>query len=170
MNRRSVLKSIGIGTAAVIATPTLLLQTACAKKVSTWVRALISPLEEIKPLIPSQSVLIDRVIAVAKEFDKAYQEGKFKGAVTVFTNLTGLVSQLITAAGVTAPPIVKTALALASIAIRAIAVILQEQGEANPAAVRSTMRGTSEEADALRNIRTLANPESIDQVLKAVKP
>ena len=170
MNRRSVLKSIGIGTAAVIAAPTLLLQTACAKKVSTWVRSIIGAMEEIASLLPAQADLIGRVVAVAKEFDKAYLDGKFADAIIIFTNLTRLINDLIIAAGAVAPPFVKTALGLAAIAIRAIAVILQEQGESNQAAVRKAMRGTSEEADALRNIRALSNPDAIDQLLKAVQP
>lgn len=161
MNRREVLKGAGVTTAVVAFGG---LQAACKPaNLSFWVQSVVGALTEIANLIPGQGAFIKKIITVAQDFDAAYKAGKFSDALTLFTNLTSLIDQLVGDIGGQLSPQIKTALAIAGVAIRTIALLLKQQGEKVP----SVSAISSPEID---NVRRLANERAIDAIYDAAKP
>lgn len=161
MNRRQMIKQSGLTIGAVaIGGPLVLTQVACDKKdLSFYVSTVVGALKDLSPLLPGLGDKIATAIKVAEEFDKAYKDGKFENATVLFNNLAGVISQIIAAAGIDNQQ-VKLALAVTSIAIRAIASLLKSQA---PAGL------TASHAPQLATIERLANAGAIDAAYKASK-
>lgn len=172
MNRRqmistSALAAGGFALGGAMTAP----QCSGARNLSTYVQMIAGGFSEMKVLLPdlglSQSMvarvaeLLDKGVAIAKDFDKAYREGKFTDARTLFTNLGSLVTQVITVLGVsTENRGVKVALAAIGIARIAVAIILDRQlSQPSAAASVRDARAVPENAVALDEIKRLANTD-----------
>jgi hypothetical protein len=141
-----------------------------AKNLSTWVTIIVADFSEMKPLLGElglSQVIIDRVsgfidkaVAIARDFDSAYKAGKFSDAVTLFTNLGGIVSQIAAELNVTNNRIVKLALVSISIARIAIASLLNAQAQQPEvmAAVNSARKSAVHRAN-VSEIERLANAD-----------
>lgn len=161
MNRRELIKGAGITTAVVALGG---LESACKPKDLTfWDETIIGALEEVAVLVPAQVPSIKKIVAVVRDFDAAYKANQFSNALALFTNLTSLIDTLITDLGIGISPVIKTALALANIGIRAVALLLKQQGESLPA-IKAT------KSPAINNVRRLANEQVIDAIYRAAKP
>jgi hypothetical protein len=134
------------------------------------VQSVVGALDEIAPLVPAQAANIRKIVAVAHDFDAAYKAGKFADALTIFTNLTSLVDQLVADIGTALSPQIKTALAIAGVAIRTIALLLQQQGNNAPAAVTAAMRTSARPSSEIENVNRLADVGAIDAIFAAAKP
>lgn len=141
------------------------------KNLSTYVQMIAGGFTEIKVLLPdlglSQAIiakvadLLDKGVKVAADFDKAYRDGKFTNARTLFTNLGSLVTQVITTLGVSVDNRgVKIALAAIGIARVAVAIILDRQlSQPSVAAEVQASRSKPENAAALDEVKRLANTD-----------
>lgn len=163
MNRRSF-----IGTGAMVTGGAALGMVTMAPscnppKVSTYVRAFTGALGEIKLILPAQGAIIDRMIKVAEDFDKANLAGKFEDAKTFLLNLVSLFDQFTADLGVNVPLPVKTALLIAGVAIRAIAVLID--GELS----RQPSMAARAEAGEVNKLKQLADEGAINAALKAIK-
>lgn len=164
MNRRQVL--IGGGMAALaVAT------TGCpgAKNLSFYVSTVVGALKDLSPLIPNLGPTIAKAIKIAEDFDEAYRKGAFENAMALFENLAGLVSQITESAGVDNQQ-VKLAIAVASIALRTIAVLLKTQAD-NPE-VAAVISGKHTSASVKRQVslvERLADTAAVDTAFKAAK-
>ncbi len=169
MNRRVALQSIGTGTASVaVFGPVVFLQGCSPKNLSVYVQTVVGTLHELQPLLPDASANIAKAIKIASDFDKAYRDGKFADAIAVFSNLSGVISEIATDAGVDNST-VKVALAVAGIAMRAIAVLLQSQS-ANPAVANARVGASSEQRRQAALVEKLANAGEIDRLFSMVRP
>lgn len=178
--RRDFIKT-GTVTAGSIAFGAAFTAPACEKKnLSTWVVTIVSAFSEIKPLLSqlglSQAVvdrvanLIDKGASIARSFDEAYKAGKFADAVTLFSNLGGVISEVATTLNVTDHRIVKLALVSISIARIAIASLLQSQADAQPQVARAVRSATTSANERdIAEIRRLASMD-ISKLEAAVKP
>lgn len=120
ITRRTLLKTGGLAAIGSLTIGT----SGCGKDLTTYTSIIISALEELSPLLPGQSSFISNAIKIARDFDEAYRAGKFANATTLFSNLAGVIGQIADSVGVTSPA-VKTTIAIAGVAMRAIAVLLQ---------------------------------------------
>ncbi len=148
--------------------------TACpgGKNLSFWVSTIVGTLEELKPLLPNLSEPLSRGISIAKSFDEAYREGKFEDAEAIFENLHGVITQIITDAGISLGDNVKISLALLSVGLRTVSVILKAQLE-NPqvaAAVKNRAQSNPASARRLKLIDSLASPKEVNAVFEAARP
>lgn len=111
---------------------------ACDKKpVGVWIVTMTAGFSEMKPLLPdlglSQEIVnrvsgfIDRGASIARQFDQAYRDGKFADAISLFSNLSGLITSVATELKVVDNRIVKLALVSVSIARIGIATLLNQQ-------------------------------------------
>lgn len=142
-------------------------QCSSPKNLSVYVQTVVGALEEIAPLLPGSAQLIAKAAKVAKEFDKAYREGKFTDAVALFENLAGFISQIAGDLGVNNPT-VKVALAVAGIATRAIAVLLKSQ-ETEPAVARARSTATSAQRRQVSLVNRLAAPSAVEAAFQVSK-
>lgn len=165
ITRRSLLKTGGMAAVGSLTIGT----AACGKNLTTYTSIIISALEELSPLLPGQSSFIANAIKIARDFDEAYRAGKFANATTLFANLAGVIGQIADSVGVTSPA-VKTTIAIAGVAMRAIAILLKEQSTqpAVTAAVRA-QRSTAAVAH-MGVIDRLADAAAADAVFQASKP
>jgi len=162
ITRRNVLKA---GGAAAIAYVTLGAGS-CGKNISVYTATVIGSLKELLPLLPNLSDRIRQAISIAETFDKAYSEGKFANAATIFENLTSILSELFNAIG-TPSDSVKVAIAVGGVALRAIATLLKSQStQSKVAGVVAANKNSS----AVLMIDRMADPRVIDAVVQAVKP
>lgn len=173
-SRRRFLKTGGLalGATAGFAIGTGATAPACnPKNLSTYVQMFAGGFLEIKELLPTlglpQAVidqiasLIDKGVKVAAAFDKAYEDGKFTDAATLFTNLGTIITDVVKILGVSVENrAVKVALAAIGIARVAISILLKRQVEAQAqvaGGVRDAMRQPgSPEAKAIAEIEKLA--------------
>lgn len=168
MNRRTLLKTGGLAAVGSLTIGTV----GCGKNLSPYVSTVIGALDELKPLLPNQSELLNRAVGIAKNFDDAYRAGKFDNATTLFENLAGVVGEIAESAGV-ASPSVKIAIAVAGIAMRAIAVLMKQQADDNPqvAAAVSDKARASRAAGARKSlIEKMADPVAVNELFEAAKP
>jgi hypothetical protein len=167
MNRRTLLKTGGL---AAVGTLTVGVSS-CAKNLSTWVNILIGAAQELSSLLPGQSALISKAVAIAKSFDEAYRAGKFIDAMSIFENLANVVDQVTATLGVTNPT-VKLAISMMRIALRAIATLLKAQAQ-NPAvaAALSDPRLNNDTANRQKAlVEKLADESAINALYVAAKP
>lgn len=160
MNRRTILKT-GALTAGMLMLSGA--QVACGKNLSLYVNIIVGALKELSPLLPGQAQLIAKAIAIAETFDRAYREGKFTDAIAIFENLAGVLGEIADAAGVTNPQ-VRTALAVAGIALRAIAVLLKSR-EGEPVVVEAIGTATVAQRRQIALVNRLAEPAPLDAAI-----
>lgn len=175
MNRREMITTSAMAGAG-FAVGTGSTAPACekAKNLSTYVQMFAGGFVEIKELLPSlglpQSIitqiasLIDKGVSIASAFDKAYKDGKFTDAATLFSNLGTIVSDVVRTLGVsTENRAVKVALAAIGIARVAISIILKREVDAQAqvaGGVRAARRQPgSPEAKAIAEIEKLAETD-----------
>lgn len=162
MQRRDFIKGSAAGTASMVVVGAV----GCGgKSVSGTVQLITGAIEELKILFPAVP-LLDKVVALAKSFNAAWTAGKFDSARTFFENLDTTVQQVISDLGLNASTRVKLLLASVGIALRVIAAMIQEQGQANPAAVSAAQ---STAPQTVNRVRQLANAGDADLILKAVQ-
>ena len=107
--------------------------------------------------------LLDKIAKLAHDFNDAWVAGKFDSARKFFENLDETVSLVINDLGINAGARVKLLLASLGIAVRTIAALIQEQGQANSVAARAADPAT------VNRIKQLADPAVADRLLKSVK-
>lgn len=181
MNRREMISTTTVAGLGAVGGFAFTAPACSGKDLSGWVVTIDAYYDEVKILLPGlglgQAVvarisdLIDKATKIAKQFDDAYQAGKFENAVSLFSSLGGLVTQIAGELNVTDNRIVKLALVGIQIARISIASLLKVQADNQPqvAARASAMRSTSASADtALAEIERLATV-NIDGLLKAVQ-
>lgn len=162
MNRSEFIKCSVIGSASLI----LASQLDCGgKSLSGTVQILISGAYELKVLFPS-NVLLDKIIALAVDFNKDWVAGKFDSARSLFENLDSTIQQVITDLDVNATPRVKLLLASLGVALRVVAALIDEQGASQPKAAAMARATASRTVD---RVKQLSNSSDADSILKAVK-
>lgn len=146
--------------------------TGCGKNLSNYVSTIIGAMEELKPLLPNLSASLSKAISIAKSFDEAYRAGKFDSATTLFENLVGVINQIIADAGINASDSVKIALSVASVGMRAIAVLLRDQATqpAVASAVKEKAKASAASAKRVSLIESLANSKEVNAVFEAARP
>lgn len=122
VNRRTLLKTGGLAAIGSLTIGT----SACGDKVSFAVSTVIGALEALSPLLPNASNLISKGISLAKQFDKAYSEGKFTDATALFTNLGEIAQEIVEVAGLGNPRVTQI-IALGRVGLNVIASILKAQ-------------------------------------------
>lgn len=175
ISRRDALKRVGVGVGFAMVAPAVVLQEACKPKdPSAWVSTIVTTFGEIKPLLPQLGLsaaivtkvsdLIDKGAKIARDFDQAYRSGAFANAVTLFTSLSGIITQVAGDLGATDNRIVKLALVAIAVARITIASLLDSQsGQPEVAAAVSADPGNP----AIREIRRLANAD-LSKIEKAL--
>jgi hypothetical protein len=179
MNRRDMIKRTAAGAGAAIATRVLptagvaglaLFATACGKNVSNWIASIVSGFAEIKSLLSDLGLgqdtidkignLIAKGVKIAQDFDDAYKAGKFSSAIILFKNLGGVLDEVRADLGINADnKIVRAAFAIIGIARVAIAIMLNQQGQNQPAVMAAIASANPEEEAALAEIKRLAATE-----------
>lgn len=168
MQRREMIKRAGLGITGLALVGG---ETSCAppKNLSLYVETVVGALREVRDFLPGSAGLIAKAIEIASDFKKAYDAGHFADATTLFTNLAGLLSQIVSDAGVNSP-MIKIALAVAGIAMRAIAVLLKSQSEQPVVAQAMKKQSTSAASRAqITLIERLASSAAVDTAFAAAK-
>lgn len=164
MNRRLFIRNSAIASGGAALGMVTMAPSCNPPKVSTYISIFTGALGEIKIILPGQVAIINKIITVAHDFDAANLAGKFADAKTLLLNLVGLFDQFTADLGVSVPLPVKTALLIASVAIRAIAVLINARVQAEPAAAeRAAAPGE------MNKLKQLADEKAIDAALKAIK-
>ena len=152
MNRRTFAKCSALTVGA------LTLGTAgCEKKdVDFYIATVTGALQQLKQFLPNQADLLTRAIAIAREVNQAYQDGKFDTAIGLANSLTATIESVITAAGVNLSDPVKMILAIANVALSTVAVLIGNSTAANRAA-----------SPTAGNLRVLASPTRVQAIFAA---
>ncbi len=165
MDRRTFNQNLCVGTTALI-TGGALAQIGCGgKSIANEISIIISTATELKPLLPNQSALLDKISLVANDFNKAYSAGDFNSARQFFDSLATNISTLANDIGADNPRI-SFLVALVSVAVHAVAALLSEQAATAPAiakAARSTAPASTD------RVEKMASKASAQSVLSAVK-
>jgi hypothetical protein len=159
MNRRNFIQGAGIGVASVIVVESV----GCGgKSISGTVTLITGAISELKLLYPNLPVL-DKIVKLSESFNADWVAGKFDTARTFFESLDTTVLQVMNDLGVNASPRAKLLLSTVGIAVRVIASLIAEQGQAaGPQAIRAA----GKTAD---RIKQLSNAAEADWILRAVK-
>jgi hypothetical protein len=158
MNRRNF-----IGTGALAGAGALVLsQVACGPNIDTEIGIVLSTIPLLKPLLPNQVVLLDKIASVTTDLRKAYKAGDFNSAKNFFGSLDTNIQTLINDVG-GASPRVQFLVALVGVAVHAIAALLNEQ----PAPVTAT--ATAMAPDAVDRLKVLGSAEAAAKALASVK-
>ncbi len=161
MNRRNFIQGTAAGAGSVL----VLNAIGCGgKSVSGTVAIITGAVSELQILFPNEP-LLGKVVKLASDFNSDWVAGKFDSAKTFFENLDTAVTQVINDLGINASPRGKLLLATLGIAVRTIAAIINEQGAQEPKA--AAVAGASAPRTVSR-IKSLANPNDADWILKAV--
>lgn len=160
MNRRTF---IGTGAVAGVGIATMGLKCG-GPSVNGTVTIIMGAISELRVLFPTVPAL-DKVISLAKSFNEAWVAGKFDDARSFFENLDTTVGQVIADLGINASTRIKLLLASVGIAVRTIAALIKEQGDAN-LAVAGAVRQSAPRT--VSRIEKLADAAAADQLLKAV--
>jgi hypothetical protein len=167
MNRRTFAKRGALGLTALTLTTSAF--KCGSEKVTIYVQTISAFLREIASLLPAQAQFITKIIAVATDFDAAYRRGDFTNATTFFNTLVSNLTTLTASLGLNLSAQVKVALAIVSSTVRLIAVLLQQQGTAQPEAVARARAASPAASAAISTIERLANPAAIDATFQAAK-
>lgn len=128
MNRRNFIQTTAVGAASVVT----LNQIGCGgKSVSGMVAILSGGVSELKILFPSNS-LLDKIVSLATDFNSDWV-AESSTPREPFSRLGQVMNDL----GVNASTRVKLLLAGLGIALRTIAALIQEQGQAQPKAAQA---------------------------------
>lgn len=165
ITRRTLLKTGGLAAIGSLTIGT----SGCGKDLTTYTSIIISALEELSPLLPGQSLFISNAIKIARDFDEAYRAGKFANATTLFSNLAGVIGQIADSVGVTSPA-VKTTIAIAGVAMRAIAVLLKDQSTQPSVAAAINNQRSAAAVAHIGLINRLADPAAVNALFEAAKP
>lgn len=162
MNRRTF-----IGTGALAGAGALIAaETGCApKSVEVEIGILQSSIIALKPLLPAQATLLDKIGKLAGDFNTSYKAGNFTSAKDFFNSLADNIDVLISDVG-GATPRVQFLVALAGVAIRAVAALLNEQGTTQPAA---GAMATSLSPDTVNRVQQLGGADAAARMLQSVK-
>jgi hypothetical protein len=167
MNRRTFAKRGALGLTALTLTTSAF--KCGSEKVTIYVQTISAFLREIATLLPAQAAFITKIIAVAADFDAAYRRGDFTNATTFFNTLVSNLTTLTTTIGLNLSPQVKVALAIVSSTVRLIAVLLQQQGTAQPEAVARARASSPAANAAISTIERLASPAAVEATFQAAK-
>lgn len=165
VSRRRMIKLTALAGASTLVMGTS--KCGAPKNLSFYVSTIVGALKDLSPLVPNLGDKIAKAITIAEAFDKAYRDGKFEDATAVFNNLVSVIEEITAAAGIDNDQI-KLVLAVASIALRTIALLLLNQSEQPEVAAeiaKRSARGKSESAV----IRRLANSAAVNKAYQASK-
>lgn len=141
-----------------------------SEKVSIYMQTISSFLNEIAGLIPAQAAFIAKIVKVASDFDTAYRRGDLANASAFFNTLDENITTLFTDIGVNVSAQVKVALAIVRSTLKLVAVLLKEQGDAQPIAVAKARTMSVGAAKSASAIERLADQSSIDALYQAARP
>lgn len=142
----------------------LLNQIACGGKSIDAESAIIdSTIIALKPLLPNQAALLDKIASVNRDFAAAYKKGDFVSARSFFDSLDVNISTLLNDIGA-ASPRVKFLVSVVSIALHAIAALLNEQ--ATPAISAAAVKVAPVTSE---RVKTLGSDAAADKLLKSLK-
>lgn len=159
LSKRNFLKVSGMAGVGTLALGT----TACEKKdVDFYIATVTGSMTQLKQFLPNQAVLLDRAISIAKEVNRAYQDGKFDTALGLARNLTTTINDIITAAGVNLSNTVKVIISIANVALAAVAVLIEGSIPASQA-----NRALSPDAE---KVREMASPKRVNAIFEASRP
>ena len=136
------------------------------QSISGTVTIITGAVSELQILFPNESKLA-QVIKLANDFNADWTAGKFDSAKTFFENLDVVVGQVISDLGLNASTRVKLLLATLGIAVRTVAALIQEQGNAQPSIAAKARAASPQTVD---RVNELANDAVASQLLKAVRP
>lgn len=131
------------------------------KSVTAEIGIIQSTILALKPLLPAQAALLDKISKLAGDFGAAYARGDFTSAKTFFASLADNITTLVGDVGAGSPRI-QFLVAVVGIAVRAIAALLNEQ--ATPA-----IQSMASPAEADR-VRAMGSAEAASKALQVAKP
>lgn len=156
LTRRTFIKTgaaAGVGVLALSA-------TACEKKdVDFYINTVTTALDKLKPLLPNQATLLSKAISIAKEVNEAYQDGRFDSALSLLSNLTTTINDVIAAAGVGLSDSAKIVIAIVDVALTAAVVLIEGS---IPASQQN--KALSPEAE---KVKALASPKRVNAIFEA---
>lgn len=161
MNRRDMISrsALAVGGVAIGAA---FGEPACSKlSITAEIGIIQSTILALKPLLPAQAGLLDRVSKLAGNFGAAYAKGDFASAKAFFMSLADNITTLVADVGVGSPRI-QFLVAVVGIAVRAIAALLNEQ---STPAIESM--ATSAEAS---KVRSMGGADAARRALQVAKP
>jgi len=159
MNRRTFI-STGASAAAGAA---VLGQIGCGKSIANEIAIIISTVGELKPLLPNQAAILDTIAKAATDFNAAYSKGDFDSARNFFDSLADNISTLMADIGVDNPHI-SFLVALISIAVHAVAALLNSQ--ATPKLAARARGAAPRTAD---RVTSMSSPATAGKVLNSLK-
>jgi len=163
LNRRSFIQGTATGAASIL----VLDAVGCGgKSVAGSVTIIQGAASELQVLFPNNPAL-GKIVSLANDFSKDWSAGNFASARTAFDNLDTEINQVITDLGLNASTRIKLILAALGIGLRAVAAIISEQGQSNPAASRAARDAAPQ---TVNRVNQLADPTVADRLLKSVKP
>lgn len=168
LSKRNFMKAGGVAAAGTL----MLGAKGCGIDVDTWVRTILGGLETLKSYLPAQEALITKAISVAKVFNEAWKGGKFTDATALFENLSNVINEFITAAGIDLSQEVKIIIVVIDGALTAIALFMKKEAN-DPAIAAAVNAKTAADPNAARQralIEKMANPRAIDALFAASRP
>ncbi len=160
MNRRSFIQTTATAGVGALA----LTQISCGKSIGNEIAIIISTAGELKPLLPNQSALLDKISLVASDFNKSYSAGDFNSATNFFNSLADNVSTLSHDIGADNPHIAFL-VAIISIGVHAVAALLSSQSTPTTLTKAASIAG----AQSVNRAQQMASQASAKAVLNAVK-
>lgn len=161
MNRRSFIQTGAIGGGFTLA---LMLENCGGKSIANEISIILSTITELKPLLPNQSALLDKISLVANDFNKAYSSGDFNSATSFFNSLADNVSTLVGDIG-TDNSHMTFLVAIIGIAVHAVAALLASQGTPSTVSKARSVAGPQ----SVTRAQQMASQASAKAVLNAVK-
>jgi len=179
MNRRQLLKRGAMSAGVLIATPTLLLQTACGstKQLVKWTTVLIGVLRDVSPILtdigaPNIVALIAKALPIAERLKKAFEDNDNVATLDLLDNLinpqTGVIVEIANAVGALAndgrKKLVLGLLAIGQVALHLIAA--QIQNDVPATAVSGARRARPRATNA---VERAANSKALENAFNGTK-
>lgn len=135
------------------------------KSAAGAIAIIIGAITDLKGVFPALDSL-SKIVTLAESFNGAWVDGKFDSARTFFDNLDGLVTQVLTDLSINASTNVKLALAALKIGLRAVAALIDTQGQQTPGAMTTAQSAAPQ---TVNRIKQLSNAADADWILKAAQ-
>lgn len=159
LNRRKFIQTGAVGAGSLV----VLSQLNCGgKSVGGTVTLITGAIAELKLIFPSLPAL-DKIVKLATDFNTAWVAGKFDSARTFFESLDTTVQQVMNDLEINGTTRVKLLVATLGIAVRTIAALIAEQGQAVGSRAVRAAGATGD------RVKQLANAADAARILGAVK-
>jgi hypothetical protein len=156
-SRRKFIQVAAVGGVASLA----ITQLSCGPSLDTEIGIILTTIPLLKPFLPNQAVLLDKIAKITSDLQKAYRAGDFTNAKTFFNDLDVNIQTLIADVGGASPRIIFL-VAIVGVALRAVAALINQS---TPPAIMSAMASPGE----VERVRVLGSAESAAKLLGSLK-